>query len=43
LRTFRYYKDIKNIATEKDIPVNYFFGLKMIEGEGDPSAVNTLD
>lgn len=43
LRTFRYYKEIKNISTEKWIPMNYFFALKMIEGEGDPSAINTLD
>ena len=43
LRTFRYYKNIKDIATEKNIPLNYFFWLKMIEGEWDPSAINTLD
>ncbi len=43
LRTFRYYKDIKNIAIEKNIPLNYFFWLKMIEGEGDPSTINTGD
>lgn len=43
LRTFRYYKDIKNIAIEKNIPLNYFFWLKMIEGEGDPSTINTAD
>lgn len=43
LRTFRYYKEIKDVTTEKSIPLNYFFGLKMIEGEWDPSTINTLD
>ncbi len=43
LRTFRYYKDIKNIALKKWIPTGYFFWLKMIEGEGDPTNINTLD
>ncbi len=43
LRTFRYYKEIKDISTEKWIPTSYFFALKMIEGEGDPSAINTID
>lgn len=43
LRTFRYYRDIKNIATEKNIPLNYFFALKMIEGEWDPTTINSVD
>lgn len=43
LRTFRYYKDIKTIALDRQIPLNYFFGLKMIEWEGDPTNINVAD
>jgi len=43
LRTFRYYRDIKTIAQEKQIPFRTFFALKMIEGEGDPTNINTFD
>jgi len=43
LRTFRYYKDIKTIALDRQIPLNYFFGLKMIEWEWDPSNINLTD
>lgn len=43
LRTFRYYEDIKSIATKNNVPLSYFFWLKMIEGEGDPTNINVAD
>ncbi len=43
LRTFRYYQQIKQSALDNAIPLKYFFALKMIEGEWDPTNINTLD
>ncbi len=43
LRTFRYYEDIKTISKKNDVPFRYFFWLKMIEGEGDPTNINISD
>ena len=43
LRTFRYYAGIKETATQHKIPLDHFFALKMIEGEGDPTNINVYD
>jgi len=43
LRTFRYYGNIKTISIQNNIPLSYFFWLKMIEWEGDPTNINISD
>lgn len=43
LRTFRYYPEIVKSTKENNIPLEYFFSLKMIEWEWDPTNINTLD
>ena len=43
LRTFRYYQEIKQVSNKNEIPLDHFFWLKMIEGEGDPTNINTYD
>ncbi len=43
LRTFRYYSEIAQSIKHTDIPMDYFFALKMIEWEWDPTNINVTD